>query len=63
MKKQNLKRVGFAADPELHSKLCYIAKYEGRSINKQVLYFIRVCVELFERKHGKISVEKEGNIY
>ena len=32
----------------------YIAKYEGRSGNGQILYLIRQCIRDFESKHGEI---------
>lgn len=41
-------------DPELHAKLHYIAKYEGRSANGQILYLIRQCIREFESKEGPI---------
>ena len=59
MRKQNLKRLGITVDPELHYKLRYIAKYEGRSMSKQILFFIRGNIELFELKYGKIPMEEE----
>ena len=54
--KQN-KHLGIEIDPELHGKLRYIAKYEGRSINGQILYLIRQCVKDFESLEGEILVE------
>ena len=42
-------------DEELHYKLHYIAKYEGRSGNGQILYLIRQCIADFEKKHGDIK--------
>ena len=46
-------------DSGLHSKLHYIAKYEGRSANAHILYLIRCNIEKFELEHGKIPVEDE----
>lgn len=40
---------------ELHKKLKYIAKYEGRTINGQVLYLIQKCIRDFEKEHGPIT--------
>ncbi len=48
------KHLGMTIDPETHYKLRYIAKYEGRSGNGQVLYFIREGIREFEAEHGKI---------
>lgn len=36
------------------NKLHYIADYEARSANGQIIVLIRNCIEDFERKHGKI---------
>ena len=44
--------------PEIHQKLRYIAKYEGRTINGQVLYLILTCIRDFERENGPIVVEQ-----
>jgi hypothetical protein len=45
-------------DPDLHYKLHYIARYEGRSANGQILYLIRKSIEDFESKHDKIEPPK-----
>ncbi len=44
-------------DPEIHKKLRYIAKYEGRTINGQAYYLILTCIREFEKEHGPISEE------
>ena len=54
------KHLGLEIDPELHHKLRYIAKYEGRSINGQLLYLVRQCVKEFEAKDGPIPDESEN---
>ena len=56
--KQN-KHLGIEIDPELHGKLRYIARFEGRSINGQILYLVRQCVKDFENREGEISVERK----
>ena len=38
------KHLGLLIDPETHYKLHYMAKYEGRSGNGEVLYLIRQAV-------------------
>lgn len=53
--KQN-KHLGIEIDHELHYKLHYISKYEGRSANGQILYLIRKCVREFEERDGEIIV-------
>ncbi|MBQ6946904.1 MAG: hypothetical protein IJN42_02560 [Clostridia bacterium] len=55
MRNKNNKHLGIEVDPVLHKKLHYIAKYEGRSGNAQILYLIRQCVREFEKKHGEIK--------
>ncbi len=56
MRNKNNKHLGIEIDPELHAKLHYIAKYEGRSANGQILYLIRQCIREFESKEGPIPI-------
>ena len=51
------KHIGIRIDDELHFKLHYISKAEGRSANGEILYLIRREIERFEKEHGKIEVE------
>ena len=53
------KHLGIEVDPALHYKLHYIAKYEGRSGNGQILHLIRQCIRDFEEKHGPIPQDAE----
>ena len=46
-------------DSALHTKLHYIAKYEGRSANAHILYLLRRDIEKFEKEHGEIPVPAE----
>ncbi|MCQ2441326.1 MAG: hypothetical protein MJ076_05480 [Clostridia bacterium] len=55
MRNKNNKHIGIEVEPELHYKLHYISKYEGRSANGQILYLIRQCIQKFEDEHGKIE--------
>ena len=57
MRNKNNKHLGIEVEPELHGKLKYIAKYEGRSANGQILYLIRQCIKEFESKNGAIELE------
>lgn len=58
MRNKANKHLGLEIDPELHHKLRYIAKYEGRSINGQLLYLVRQCVKEFEATDGPIPNEE-----
>ena len=60
MRNKNNKHLGIEVDPELHYKIRYIAKYEGRSINGQVLYLIRQCIKEFEEHEGRIVPEEKA---
>ena len=57
MRNKNNKHLGIEVDPELHHKLRFVANYEGRSINRQILYLIRQCIRDFEAKEGEIPYE------
>ena len=57
MRNKNNKHLGIEIAPELHGKLHYIAKYEGRSANGQILYLIRKCIKEFEESEGEIHLQ------
>ena len=59
MRNKKNKHLGIEIGPELHYKLHYIAKYEGRSGNGQILHLIRQCIRTFERENGEIPYESE----
>jgi len=59
LRNKNNKHIGIEVEPELHGKLHYISKYEGRSANGQILYLIRQCIRTFEAEHGEIVLEKD----
>lgn len=52
MRNKKNKHLGIEVEPDLHYKLHYIAKYEGRSGNGQILHLIRQ----FEQENGPIDV-------
>ena len=54
MRNKNNKHLGLEIDPILHYKLKYIAPYEGRSANGQIVYLLRQCIRDFEAKEGPI---------
>lgn len=58
MDKREVKNIGLRVAPEIHKKLRYIAKYEGRTINGQAYYLILTCIREFEKEHGPISEEE-----
>lgn len=53
-----IKSVSIRIEEEMLNKIAYIADYEGRSINSQVLVLIREHIKSFEDKAGVIN----GNI-
>ena len=59
MRNKNNKHLGIEIDPQLHYKLHYISKYEGRSANGQILYLIRQCIKEFESAEGEILLPNE----
>lgn len=56
MRNKNNKHLGMEIEPELHYKLHYISKFEGRSANGQIVYLIRKCIQDFEKENGEISL-------
>lgn len=53
------KHIGIRIDDELHYKLHYISKYEGRSANGQILYLVRQCIAQYEKEHGEIQLDNK----
>ncbi len=53
-----IKSVSIRIEEEMLNKLSYIADYEGRSVNSQVLVLIRENIKNFEDVNGSIN----GNI-
>lgn len=62
MRNPKNKHLGIEVDPELHYKLKFIAKYEGRSANGQILYLIRRCIREFEKTEGEIALPDDINL-
>ena len=59
MRNKENKHLGIEINKELHYKLHYIAKYEGRSGNGQILYLLNQYIKKFEKENGEIIVETE----
>ena len=59
MRNKENKHLGIEINKKMHYKLHYIAKYEGRSGNGQILYLVNECIRKFEKEHGEIKVEVE----
>ncbi len=60
MRNKNNKHLGLEIPPEIHYKLHYISKYEGRSANGQVMYLLQKCIREFEKAEGEIVIPKSG---
>ncbi len=58
------KSVSIRIEEEMLQKIGYIADYEGRSVNSQVLVLIRQNIRAFEEQHGKIegTIKPELNV-
>ena len=44
-------------DKDLHDKIQYIARYDGRSMSGLIIHLIQSCVREFEKEHGPITKE------
>lgn len=53
------KHLGIRINENLHYKLHYVARFDGRSGNGEILYLIRQYIAEFEKKYGEILVKKE----
>lgn len=52
-----IKSVSIRIEEEMLNKLAYVADYEGRSVNSQVLVLIRENIKAFEATNGAIDGE------
>ena len=50
-----VKSVSIRIEEEMLNKIAYIADYEGRSVNSQVLVLIRESIKAFEEANGTID--------
>lgn len=59
MQKNNkdIKSVSIRIPYKLLQELHYVADYEGRSANSQILYLIRENIEKFKATHSEVDVE------
>lgn len=59
MEKENVKHLTIRIDETLLKKFRYVASYDDRSANGQVLMMIREQVRAFEEKFGEITLNDE----
>ena len=59
-----VKSVSIRIEQEMLSKIAYIADYEGRSVNSQILVLIRENIKAFEAVNGSIdgSITPASNV-
>ena len=59
-----IKSVSIRIEEEMLKKLSYVADYEGRSVNSQILVLIRENIENYEEEHGEIAdtIKPESNV-
>ncbi len=60
MRNKKNKHLGIEIDPELHYKLHYLSKYEGRSANAEILFLVRKAIKEFESAEGVIEVPTQN---
>ncbi|MBQ9156366.1 MAG: hypothetical protein IJ137_06275 [Eubacterium sp.] len=59
MSKKNEKHLGLRIDLETHEKFKYLVEFEGRSMNREVVYLIKREIAEHEKKYGKIPSSKD----
>ena len=57
-----VKSVSIRIEEEMLNKLAYVADYEGRSINSQVLVLIRQNIKAFEEANGVIDGDISSDV-
>ena len=53
------KHLGLRIDEETLEKFRYVAKYDARSLNGQIMFLIHKNIRDFEKEHGKIELPEE----
>ncbi|MBQ3428009.1 MAG: TraY domain-containing protein [Clostridia bacterium] len=61
--KDKLPRYTMRIERDLLDKLQYIAKYEGRTANKQLEQLVKRCIREFEKDNGKITEDMIQEMY
>ena len=54
-----IKSLSIRIEEVMLDKLHFVADYEGRSANSQIIVLIRDLVEEYEAKHGEIKTSKK----
>lgn len=49
------KHLGLRLDETTHEKLKLLSDFEGRSINREVIYLIRQAIREHEAKYGELK--------
>ena len=55
-----LSRYTFRTTKLLLDKLEFVAKYEGRSKNKELEQLVKKRIAAFEKEHGPIPIDKDA---
>lgn len=50
-------QTGIRFEPELLSKIAFVAKKNKRSLNAQLEFLAQNCVDEYEKENGEISVD------
>ena len=51
--------ISIRIDEKMLDKLHYVADYEARSANGQIIILIKKCIDEFEKEHGEITFDKQ----
>ncbi len=52
---KNIKHLGLTLDEETHAKFKKLAKYNGRSINQEVIRLIHKALVNHEKRYGSLE--------
>lgn len=50
------KHLGIQIEPDLHYKLTYAVKYEGRTLSGLFMVLAKKYIKEFEKEHGEIEL-------
>lgn len=57
---KNIKTVSIRLEEEMLKKLRVVAAYEGRSINRQIVWMVLKRIESYEKAYGEIKIMEQN---
>ncbi len=63
MNEPGIKKYNLRIDSVMLEKFHVVCDYEGRSVNSQLLQYVKKAVSTYEEKYGVIPVKDDAGVY